>query len=441
MPRKIIIMGAAGKDFHVFNMCYRNNPEYKVVAFTATQIPNIDERLYPPQLAGEFYPQGIPIRHERFLGKLIRENSVDEVIFAYSDVSNDYVKEREKVARKAGAEFKTINPQRVMLRSSRRVIAICAVRTGAGKSPTSRKIARILKKAGKQLCVMRHPMPYGNLVEQTVQKFERIEDLHIHGCTIEEMEEYEPHLREGTVVFAGVDYEKILREAEKDFEIILWDGGNNDTPFLKPDLHITVTDPLRAGHELTHFPGRQNFEMADVILINKINEAKQEEVSIILENAKRLNPDAIIVKAESCLFVENPGMIEGKKVLVIEDGPSVTHGETRFGAAYIASLRYQAKEIIDPRKYAVGSICKTYEEYPHLQRVLPAMGYGRKQMKELEETINAAECDLIVIGTPVDLGRILKINKPWIRVTYELSEVSTPTLKDILQSWKFIENT
>jgi predicted GTPase len=432
MPKRVIIMGAAGKDFHVFNTCYRDNPDYKVVAFTATQIPNIDERKYPPSLAGSLYPDGIPIYNERFLARLIKENGVEEVIFAYSDISYEYMKKREEVARKAGAEFKIFDIEKSTLKSSKSVIAICAVRTGSGKSPTTRRVVRLLKDAGKKVAVVRHPMPYGNLEQMEVQRFETLEDLRKYDCTIEEMEEYEPHIKQGSVVFAGVDYEKILKIAEGEFEVIVWDGGNNDLPFYRPDLHITVADAIRAGHELNYFPGRLNFEMADVILINKVSEATPQDIETITKHARELNPDAKIIKADLLIHIEKAEEIKDRRVLAIEDGPSVTHGETRYGAAFLAAKKFGAKEIIDPRKYAAGSLCNVFEQYPHIEKVLPAMGYGRRQIKELEQTINNADCDIVIIGTPVDLGRVLKINKPYVRVTYEINEVGMLSLKDVL---------
>jgi predicted GTPase len=432
MPVRVIIMGAAGKDFHVFNTCYKNNPEYRVIAFTATQIPNIDERRYPSSLAGPLYPEGIPIHNERFLARLIRENNVQEVIFAYSDISYEYMKKREEVARKAGAEFKLFDIEKSTLKSNKSVIAVCAVRTGSGKSPTTRKVVRLLKEAGKKVAVVRHPMPYGNLEQMEVQKFETLEDLKKHDCTIEEMEEYEPHLKQGSVVFAGVDYEKILKIAQDEFEVIVWDGGNNDLPFYKPDLHITVADAIRAGHELNYFPGRLNFEMADVILISKVSEANPEDVNTVIKHANELNPDAKIIKSDLVIQVERAEEIKDKRVLAIEDGPSVTHGETKYGAAFLAAKKFGAREIVDPRNYATGSLCNVFEQYPHIERVLPAMGYGRRQIRELEQTINNADCDIVIIGTPVDLGRVLKINKPYVRVTYEIQEVGTPVIKDVL---------
>ncbi|MEK7449022.1 MAG: cyclic 2,3-diphosphoglycerate synthase [Planctomycetota bacterium] len=432
MPKKVLIMGAAGKDFHVFNTCYRDNPDFEVMAFTAAQIPHIDNRFYPAVLAGRLYPDGIQIKSERFLSSLIKENRIDEAIFAYSDVSYDYLETRRQKVQECGAEFKLPDPQQTMLKSTKPVIAICAVRTGSGKSQTTRRIAAILREKKKKVAVVRHPMPYGDLAEQIIERFETMEDLDKYKCTIEEREEFEPHLRKGFVVFAGVDYEKILREAEKEADIILWDGGNNDTPFFKPNLHITVADPLRHGHELSYYPGRLNFEMADVIIINKMDSAKPNNVDSIIRNAQKYNPRAVIIKANSPVTADKPELIKGKKVLVIEDGPTVTHGDMKFGAGYLAAQKYQAGQIIDPRPFAIGEIAEAYQKYPQTEFVLPALGYGNKQIKELETVIERSDCELVIIGTPVDLGRILKINKPSVRVTYELEEISQPDLKTIL---------
>ncbi|MFH1230599.1 MAG: GTPase [Planctomycetota bacterium] len=433
MARKVLIMGAAGKDFHVFNTVYRDNPEYEVVCFTATQIPNIDDRLYPSELAGSLYPQGIPIKSEHFLTSLIKEHQIDEVIFAYSDVSYDYIDIERKKVEELGAEFKLLDPAKVMLKSNKTVIAVCAVRTGAGKSPTSRRVINILRQLGKKTVVVRHPMPYGNLVESVVQRFEIFDDLIRHKCTIEEREEYEPYLEKGILVYAGVDYEQILRAAEKESEVIIWDGGNNDTPFFKPNIHITICDPLRSGHELSYYPGRVNFEMADVLVINKIDAAKTEDVESIIKNTKQYNSDAIIVMANSPIFVSEPTKIKDKKVLVIEDGPTVTHGGMGYGAGYMAAKKYLAKEIIDPRPYAMGSIKEVFEKYPQTELVLPCVGYHKKQIADLEETIEKCPCDIVIIATPINLGKIIKINKPWVRVTYELEEISKPNLEDIIK--------
>ncbi|MCD6158855.1 MAG: GTPase [Euryarchaeota archaeon] len=425
-------MGAAGRDFHNFNVYFRNNPNYEVVAFTATQIPNIEGRKYPPELAGELYPKGIPIYPESQLEELIRKYDVDEVILAYSDLSYDYVMDRASRALAAGADFRLMGPKSTMLKSSKPVISICAVRTGCGKSQTTRRVVDILRKHGLKVVVVRHPMPYGNLVEQRVQRFASFEDLDKYKCTIEEREEYEPHLRRGVVVYAGVDYEAILREAEKEADVIVWDGGNNDFPFFKPDLHIVVTDPHRAGHEVSYYPGSTNLRMADVVVINKEETAHPENIEKVRENIIRVNPKAIIIDAASPIFVENGEIIRGKKVLVIEDGPTVTHGEMPYGAGYVAARKYGAAEIIDPRPYAVRSIKKTFEEYPHLRNVLPAMGYYGDQIKDLEETINNTPADVVVSATPVDITRLVKVNKPVVRVYYELQEIGTPTLEDVI---------
>lgn len=430
--RRVIIMGAAGRDFHNFNVYFRNNPNYEVVAFTATQIPNIEGRKYPPELAGELYPEGIPIYPESQLEELIRKYDVDEVILAYSDLSYNYVMDRASRVLAAGADFRLMGPKSTMLRSSKPVISICAVRTGCGKSQTTRRVVDILKKHGLKVVVVRHPMPYGNLVEQRVQRFASFEDLDKYKCTIEEREEYEPHLRRGVVVYAGVDYEAILREAEKEADVIVWDGGNNDFPFFKPDLHIVVTDPHRAGHEVSYYPGSTNLRMADVVVINKEETAHPENIEKVRENIIRVNPKAIIIDAASPIFVENGEIIRGKRVLVIEDGPTVTHGEMPYGAGYVAARKYGAAEIIDPRPYAVRSIKKTFEEYPHLRNVLPAMGYYGDQIKDLEETINNTPADVVVSATPVDITRLVKVNKPVVRVYYELQEIGTPTLEDVI---------
>lgn len=433
--RRILIMGAAGKDFHVFNSCYRQDPQSRVVAFTATQIPNIDHRQYPAELAGPQYPQGIPIHPERELEKLVRQLGVDEVVFAYSDVSYRYLDERRAVVGKAGARFRLPDPDSTMLLSSRPVVAVSAVRTGCGKSQTTRRVVQLLRDKGRRVVVLRHPMPYGNLLAQEVQRFERLEDFERYGCTIEEMEEFEPHLRRGVTVFAGVDYGKILEQAEKDVEIVVWDGGNNDTPFLRPDLWIVVADPHRSGHELTHYPGSINFRRAGVIVINKVDSAPYEGVEQILTNARKVNPRAAVIQANSLITVDRPDLVQGKGVLVIEDGPTVTHGDMAFGAGVLAAQRYGARELVDPRPYAIGSLAEIFRQYPHLRTVLPAMGYGRQQMKELEETINRSPCETVLVGTPFDLSRALRIQKPCVRVTYELEEISRPGLAELLKDY------
>jgi predicted GTPase len=435
MRKKVIIMGAAGRDFHNFNVFFRDNEEYEVVAFTATQIPDIEGRKYPPELAGKLYPNGIPIYSEDELEDLIKKFKVDFVVFAYSDVSHEYVMNRASRAMAAGASFMLLGPSHTMLTSTKPVISVCAVRTGSGKSQTTRRVAEILKKLGKKTVVIRHPMPYGDLTKQVVQRFGSFEDLDKHNCTIEEREEYEPHIDRGNVVYAGVDYEKILRQAEQEADVILWDGGNNDFPFFKPDLHIVVVDPHRPGHEVTYHPGETNLRLADVIVINKIDTAYPEDIQIVRENSRSANPGAVIIEAASPIFVENYEAIKGKKVLVIEDGPTLTHGEMSYGAGYVAAEKYGAAEIVDPRPYAVGSIKETYEKYTQLEVILPAMGYSPKQLKELEETINAVPADLVIVATPINLGKILKINKPYVRVKYELQEIGKPDLEDIIKEF------
>ncbi len=432
MSIKVVIMGAAGKDFHTFNTCYRGKGDFEVVAFTATQIPDIKGRQYPAVLAGDLYPGGIPIHAEEALPEIIKQHRVDLVVFAYSDVSYDYVAGKKKMVEDCGAEFMTAPVEETMIPSTKPVIAICAVRTGCGKSQTTRKILRILRDKGRKVVAVRHPMPYGDLSKQICQRFATIEDMEKHKCTIEEMEEYEPHIAMGAVVYAGVDYEKILREAEKEADVVLWDGGNNDTPFYRPDLFITVADPHRAGHELTYYPGRVNFEYADVIVINKIDSAEQKGIDTVVANAKEHNPGAKVVMARSPLTVEKPELIKGKRVLVIEDGPTLTHGGMKIGAGMVAAQQHEAAEIVDPRPYTVGTITETFRKYPNIGTLLPAMGYGPQQIKDLEETVNACECDSVVIGTPIDLGRIIKINKPHTRVMYELEEVGSPNLEELL---------
>ena len=429
---RVLIMGAAGRDFHNFNVYFRGNPAYEVVAFTATQIPNIEDRTYPPRLAGESYPEGIRIYPESQLGKLIDELNVDQVVFAYSDVSHDYVMDKAAEVLAAGADFRLLGPKATMLASDLPIISICAVRTGAGKSQTSRRVADILLALGKRVVTVRHPMPYGTLADQICQRFSSYEDLDRHHTTIEEREEYEPHIDRGGVVYAGVDYEVILREAEKEADIVLWDGGNNDLPFYKPDLHIVVADPHRPGHELTYYPGEANVRMADVVVINKIDTADFEDVSTVRRNVRALNPDAVVVEAASPITAEDPKKIRGKKVLVVEDGPTLTHGGMSYGAGTVAAQRFGAAETVDPRPYAVGSIKETYDKYPTIGPLLPAMGYGPQQVKELEETINATPCDLVVVATPIDLRRVAHIEKPCVRVRYELQEIGQPTLADLL---------
>ena len=432
-PRRVIILGAAGRDFHNFNVFFRDNPRYEVVAFTATQIPDIEGRKYPPELAGERYPEGIPIEPEEKLPELVREHGADVCVFAYSDVSHQHVMDRASVAMAAGASFTLLGPKDTMLKSEKPVISITAVRTGAGKSQTTRRVTDVLKKLGKRVVVVRHPMPYGDLTKQIVQRFASFEDLDRYECTIEEREEYEPHLRRGNVVYAGVDYERILREAEKEADIVVWDGGNNDFPFFKPDLAIVVADPHRPGHELTYYPGAVNLRLADVVVINKVDTADPKNVEIVRENVKKHNPRARIIEAASPITVENPEVIKGKHVLVIEDGPTLTHGEMAYGAGAIAAQKYGAKELIDPRPFAVDSIKETFEKYPHVETILPAMGYGEEQIRDLAETIQRADADAVIIATPVDLTRLIEFNVPTARVTYELEEKGSPTLEDVIR--------
>ena len=415
-------MGAAGRDFHDFNVYWRDHPAFEVVAFTAAQIPDIAGRVYPPTLAGPRYPQGIPIYAEERLADLIRERDVDLVVLAYSDLPHEEVMHKGALVNACGADFCMLGYQHTMLKSTKPVIAVCAVRTGCGKSQTARAVAKILKAAGKKVAAVRHPMPYGDLTRQICQRFAALEDLDKYECTIEEREEYEPHIVAGNLVFAGVDYEKILRAAEAEADVILWDGGNNDMPFYKPDLFITVVDPHRPGHEQRYYPGETNLRMADVIVVNKVDTAKKKDVDVVLANIRATNPKAKVIMANSPVHVDEPKAIRGQRVLVVEDGPTVTHGEMRYGAGHIAARKYKARKIVDPRPFAVGSIQKTFAKYTHLTDVLPAMGYGRKQIHELERTINAVPCDLVLIGTPIDLGGMLKINKPALRVTYELEE-------------------
>ncbi len=432
-PIRTVIMGAAGRDFHNFNVFFRDNPDYEVVAFTATQIPNIEGRVYPAELAGERYPAGIPIYPESDLVKIIQEHKVDQVVFAYSDVPHEYVMHKASLVLAAGADFRLMGRTTTQLKSSKPVVSIGAVRTGSGKSQTTRRVSLILREMGYKVAAIRHPMPYGDLAKQAVQRFADYSDLDKHNCTIEEREEYEPHLDNGVIVYAGVDYERILRQAEQEVDIILWDGGNNDLPFYVSDLHIVVADPHRPGHELTYHPGEANARMADVFVINKVDTAEPENVITVREHLHSINPDAVVIEAASPLFVDDPAAIRGKRVLVIEDGPTLTHGEMAYGAGWVAARRFGAAEIVDPRPYAVGSIKATYEKYPTTGDVLPAMGYGAEQIRELEETINRADVDLVIVGTPIDLGRILKIDKPTQRVRYELQEIGQPTLEDILK--------
>ncbi|MBN1349869.1 GTPase [candidate division KSB1 bacterium] len=434
-PKRVLIMGAAGRDFHNFNVYFRESKLHRVIAFTATQIPDIEGRRYPASLAGDNYPDGIPIKSETELPDIIRNEKIDQVYFSYSDVSHEYVMHKASQVMAAGATFVLLGAKDTMLKSKVPVIAICAVRTGCGKSQTTRRVSDILKKMGKKIVAIRHPMPYGDLQAQKVQRFETVADLDRHKCTIEEREEYEPHLDRGTIVFAGVDYGAILQEAEKEADVILWDGGNNDLPFYQPDIFITVVDPLRPGHELTYFPGETNARMADIIVINKEEVARLEDIERVRSNIKRINPKATVIDAASPLSVDNPDAISGKNVLVVEDGPTLTHGEMKYGAGIVAAEKFGAAEIVDPRPWIVRSIKQTFEKYPEIGTLLPAMGYGEKQIKDLEATINAVECDTVIIGTPIDLRKLITINKPSVRVTYELQEIGHPTLEDAISKF------
>jgi predicted GTPase len=440
--RRVVIAGAAGRDFHNFNVVYRSRQGVEVVAFTATQIPDIEGRSYPPALAGPAYPDGIPILPEDELPEIILRQRVDEVVFAYSDVTHEHVMHVGSIAMAAGADFTLLGPRSTMIASDRPVVAICAVRTGSGKSQTTRHAAAVLRDAGKRVAVLRHPMPYGDLTRQAVQRFERYEDLDAADCTIEEREEYEPHLAEGNLVFAGIDYAAILSRAEEEADVIVWDGGNNDTPFIRPDLHVVVVDPHRPGHELRYHPGETNLRMADVCVVNKTDTAPPEGVEAVLDSIHRVNPGADIVRAASPFFVEGGRAeeIRGKRVLAVEDGPTLTHGEMTYGAAVLAAKQHGAAALVDPRPFAVGSIARTFEQYPHVAGLLPAMGYGRKQMEELRETIARSDADLVLIGTPIDLRRVIDLDKPALRVTYRLQELGEPTLASILAARGLIES-
>lgn len=434
MTIRTIIMGAAGRDFHNFNVFFRDNSEYQVVAFTATQIPNIEGRRYPAELAGSLYPEGIPIYPESELVNLIHDLGADQVVFAYSDVSHEYVMHKASQVLAAGADFRLMGVRDTQIKSSKPVVSVCAVRTGSGKSQTTRRVSKILINLGFKVAAIRHPMPYGDLVKQAVQRFADYSDLDKHECTIEEREEYEPHLDNGVIVYAGVDYEKILRQAEQEVDIILWDGGNNDFPFYKDDLAIVVADPHRPGHEVRYHPGETNVRRADVFVINKVDTASPEAVIAVRESIAALNPNAVVIEGASPLFVDNPEEIRGKRVLVIEDGPTLTHGEMAYGAGWVAARRFGAAEIVDPRPFAVGSIVTTYQKYTTTGPILPAMGYGDEQMRDLEETINNSNVDLVISATPIDLNRVIKVRKPMQRVRYELQEIGQPTLEDILKA-------
>jgi predicted GTPase len=431
-PIKTLIMGAAGRDFHNFNTFFRGNKDYEVVAFTATQIPDIAGRAYPAALAGDLYPKGIPIFVEEDLPELIKKHKVEQVVFAYSDVPHEVVMHKASQVNALGADFILMGSARTQVKSTKPVVSVCAVRTGSGKSQTTRRVSLILRGMGYKVAAIRHPMPYGDLVKQEVQRFATYADLDKHECTIEEREEYEPHIDNGVIVYAGVDYEKILRAAEKEVDIILWDGGNNDFPFYVSDMQIVVADPHRAGHESTYHPGETNVRAADIFVINKVDTADPEKVIQVRENLRKMNPNAIVIEGASPLFVDDPAAIQGKRVLVVEDGPTLTHGEMAYGAGYVAARRFGAKEIVDPRPFAVKSIAATYVKYPKTGPILPAMGYGEAQMKDLEATIKKADVDLVIIGTPIDLTRVIKIDKPYQRVRYELQEIGQPTLEDLL---------
>ncbi len=432
MIEKVIIMGAAGRDFHNFNVYFKNNPRYEVVAFTANQIPDIDGRRYPPQLAGAAYPDGIPIHGEEELVDLIRRHKVDLVAFSYSDIAHTEVMHRASLAMAGGADFILIGATYTMLRSSKPVISVCAVRTGCGKSPTTRHVCRLLRKMRKKAVVVRHPMPYGDLTRQVVQRFAAYEDFASHDCTIEEREEYEPLVDLGMVVYAGVDYEQILRQAEKEADVVIWDGGNNDTPFYYPDIHIVLLDPLRAGHERNYYPGETNLLMADIAVINKVDSATAEQIDRVRKNIEIWNPDADIVLARSSVSADDASLVAGKRVLVVEDGPTLTHGEMGFGAGLIAAQRWNAAEIVDPLPYAVGRMARTFADYPHVRRVIPAMGYSPQQIRDLEATINRCPCDLVLFATPIDLPKLVTLDKPSLRVRYEYQDHDPPTLESVL---------
>jgi predicted GTPase len=433
MRKRVIIMGAAGRDFHNFNTFFRDNEEYEVVAFTATQIPNIENRKYPSSLAGKLYPNGIPIYPEEELPELIKKYNVDYVVFSYSDVSHEYVMHRASIVLANGANFLLLGPKDTQIVSKKPVFSICAVRTGSGKSQTTRRVVSILKEMGLKPVVIRHPMPYGDLERQKVQRFETLEDLDRENCTIEEREEYEPHITRGVVVYAGVDYEAILRRAEEEADIIIWDGGNNDFPFYKSDLKIVVADPLRLGHEISYHPGEVNFLSADVIVINKVDTSPFDNLQILRNRVYELNPNAKVVEAASPIFVENYEKIMGKRVIVVEDGPTLTHGNMSYGAGFIAAKKFGAKEIVDPRLYIKGSIKEAFSKYPQITNILPALGYGEEQLKELEEVINLIPADLVVVATPINLSRVIKMNKDSVRVIYELQEIGKPTLRDLIE--------
>jgi predicted GTPase len=433
--RRVLIMGAAGRDFHNFNMIYRDNKDYEVVCFTATQIPDIFGRKYPSDLAGDLYKDGISIYEETELPMLIEKYKVQDVVFSYSDVNYEYVMSRAAMVNSCGANFVMLGTDETMLKSDKPVISVCATRTGCGKSQTTRRICELIKKSGKRVVAVRHPMPYGDLSAQAVQRFAQISDLDKHKCTIEEREEYEPHIVAGNIIYSGVDYEKILREAEKEADIIVWDGGNNDMPFYRPDLEIVVADPHRVGDEIYYYPGEVNLRRADVIVINKIDSADNAMVNQLRENISIFNPEAVVVDAASPIFAEGYEKIKGKRVLVIEDGPTLTHGEMEYGAGVVAAQKYGASELVDPRPYVVGDIAKTFEKYPDIGTLMPAMGYSDKQIKDLEESVNKVDCDIVIIATPINLTKLIRINKPMIYVTYELQEIGRPELGQIIKEF------
>ncbi len=430
--RRVLIMGAAGRDFHNFNTCFRDNPDHEVVAFTATQIPNIEGRRYPPALSGKLYPKGIPILSEDDLSEIIEKESVDVVVFSYSDVSHEYVMEKGSQVLAAGADYTLLSPTHTQIIAKVPVISVCAIRTGCGKSQTSRKLVSLLKDRGKKVVAIRHPMPYGDLAEQAVQRFASYDDLDRHNCTIEEREEYEPYIDRGLVVYAGVDYEAIVRQAEKEADVLVWDGGNNDMPFIVPDVEITVLDPLRPGHERTYYPGETNFLTADVLVINKYLQASSEQLDTVRENIRMFNPRAKVIKGASKITVDDPAGVKGKNVLVIEDGPTLTHGGMSYGAGMVAADEFGAAQIVDPRPYAVGSIKEAYTKFPQLGKLIPALGYYEDQLKDLEESIRATPCDLVLIGSPIDIRRVIEVDKPSMRVRYELAEIDKPDLNSIL---------
>ncbi len=433
--RRVLIMGAAGRDFHNYNVFFRNNDSYEVVCFTATQIPYISDRKYPKELAGELYPEGIPIYEEEKLESLIKEKKIEEVIFSYSDVSYDYVMHKSALVNSCGADFNLMGAESTMIESKIPIISVCAVRTGCGKSQTTRKICDILRAKGKKVVAIRHPMPYGDLLASKVQRYAEMSDLDKHKCTIEEREEYEPHIAAKGVIYAGVDYEAILREAEKEADIIVWDGGNNDMPFYKPALEVVVVDPHRPGHEISYYPGEVNLRRADVIVINKVDTATQEGIEQVKKNIKEYNPKATVIEGESPVTLDNPEIVKGKRALVVEDGPTVTHGAMKFGAGVVAAKKHKVSEIVNPRPYLVGSLKETFEKYPDIGAVLPAMGYADNQIKDLEETINKADCDVVIIGTPIDLRKVVKINKPAVRVTYDLEEKGKTDFNEVLMKF------